>query len=125
MPERRLFQNRADRLIGWARVIVAAGSGAALCFDPPAARTTASALAGGYLAIAAAALPLARHLRYPAWYGKTLHTIDLAVFTALVYLTEGPGSPFFLLFNFSILAATLKWRWRGALWTSAAVLALF
>jgi signal transduction histidine kinase len=42
-----------------------------------------------------------------------------------MYLTEGRTSPFFVLFNFPVLAATLKWRWKGALWTSAAVFGLF
>jgi signal transduction histidine kinase len=40
--------------------------------------------------------------------------LDLAVFTALLYLTSGADSPFFSPFVFLILSATIQWGSRGA-----------
>ena len=39
--------------------------------------------------------------------------------------TEGSRSPFFVYFLFSILCATLRWQWRGTLWTAVGGLAAF
>jgi signal transduction histidine kinase len=128
MPRTRLFRGRADRVIGWARVILAAGSTAAVSLNPALSGRTAGltfGILGFYCALAAISLPVGRRLHHARWYGLALHGADLAVCTAVMSLTEGPTSPFFVLFNFPVLAAALKWRWKGALWTSAAVLALF
>ena len=35
------------------------------------------------------------------------------------YLTLGPSSPFFLLFQFSLFCAALRWGWEGTLYTAA------
>jgi signal transduction histidine kinase len=53
------------------------------------------------------------------------HAFDLAAFTVFIYLTEGPTSPFFVYFVFSILCAMLRWQWRGALLTAAIALTAF
>ena len=53
------------------------------------------------------------------------HMVDLGVFTFLMITTDGQNSPFFLLFTFSVVTATFRWQWKGALATSAAVLVLF
>jgi signal transduction histidine kinase len=128
MPRTRLFRARADRVIGWARLILAAASIAALSLDPGLSERrsyVASVIFGCYVALAAVSLPFGRWLAHPRWFGLTLHLADLAVFTAVLCLTDGPTSPYFVLFNFSVLAAALQWRWKGALWTSVGVLGLF
>jgi hypothetical protein len=51
--------------------------------------------------------------------------IDLAFFLFLIYLTEGSASPFFVYFVFSLVCATLRWRWHGTLWTAIAALTMF
>jgi hypothetical protein len=53
------------------------------------------------------------------------HVFDLAVFSVFIYLTEGPTSPFFLYFVFSILCGALRWQLRGTLWTAVFALAAF
>ena len=128
MPRTLLFRGRADRVIGWARIILAASSIAAVSLDPllsGSRSTLTTGIVGTYFLFAVIALPLGGWLRHPGWYGLGCHTLDLAVITAVVYLTEVPASPFFVLFNFPVLAAALRWRWKGALWTSVAVLGLF
>src|SRR3989475_12607244 len=46
-------------------------------------------------------------------------------FCAFVYLTEGPASLVFSFFIFSVVGATLRWQWRGAVWTAAVALLAF
>ena len=59
--------------------------------------------------------------KLPRWWPLATHLFDLAVFSVLMSLTEAPDSPFFAYFTFSLVAATLRWQWRGTLWTSVAV----
>jgi signal transduction histidine kinase len=120
---------RAERLIATSRVVLAAFSLLAVWLDPykPATHEqTTYVLLLGYVVFAllvalvvwAAHVPLVR-------LGFATHVLDLTLFSLLTYLTEGPTSPFFIYFLFSIVAATLRWQWRGALWTAAAALITF
>jgi len=58
-------------------------------------------------------------------FGLPTHALDLALFSLFVYLTEGPASPFFTYFIFAMVAATLRWQTRGALWTAAIAVVAF
>ena len=42
-----------------------------------------------------------------------------------MYLAAEPTGPFFMLFVFSVAAATLRWGWPGTLWTGSAAVLLF
>ena len=119
---------RAERLIATGRVVLAAFSLLAVWIAPPtpAGHTNATTL------LLAAYLGYALVLALVAWFayarvlrfGLLTHALDLALFSLFVYLTEGPASPFFTYFVFALVAATLRWQSRGALWTAAmAVLA--
>ncbi len=48
------------------------------------------------------------------------HIIDLLFIAIIMYASDGPTNPFTRLLPFAILAGTLHWRWKGALWTSLA-----
>ncbi len=122
-------QNRAERLIAAARVALAGSSLVAVCLDPtePAkyARTIYGLLAvyfvyASLLAVLAwrSPVPLRR-------LGLATHASDLWIFLIFMYFTEGPTSPFFAYFVFSLLCATLRWQWRGTLWTGLMALALY
>ncbi|HEU5260053.1 MAG TPA: sensor histidine kinase [Gemmatimonadales bacterium] len=117
---------RAERLIATGRVVLAALSLLAVWLDPstPAkhAPTTHILLIGyvAYALIVAMVVWLAPVP--PVRLGLVTHVLDLLLFCLLTYLTEGPTSPFFTFFMFSIVGATLRWQWRGALWTAAAAL---
>ena len=117
---------RAERLIASGRVVLAAFSLLAVWLDPstPAqhAQTTYFLLLGyvGYALLVALVVWLSQ---VPlVQLGFVTHVLDLLLFSVLTYLTEGPTSPFFTYFMFSIVSATLRWQWRGALWTAAAAL---
>lgn len=53
------------------------------------------------------------------------HATDLACCAFLIFCTDGPSSPFNSLFVFALLAATLRWRARGTLWTAGIALIAF
>src|SRR5216110_845113 len=119
---------RAERLIATGRVVLAAFSLLAVWIAPPtpAGHTNATTL------LLAAYLGYALMLALVAWFayarvlrfGLLTHALDLALFSLFVYLAEGPASPFCTYFVCALVAATLRWQSRGALWTAAmAVLA--
>ena len=80
----------------------------------------------GYLVLAAAIAAatwndwwLDAHLSGPA------HAIDIALFTSVVYLTEGDKSPFFTFFVFVLLAAAIRWGWRATALTAILLTLLY
>jgi len=120
-------QARTERLIAVGRSILAAGSLLALWLDPvePIKQAqTAYALLAAYLgySLAVCAVTLAWGAGSRAWRLGS-HAFDLAFFTLFVYFTLGPSSPFFAFFVFSLVCASSRWQWRGALWTAGVALA--
>lgn len=124
-PPRR----RAERLIAGGRVVIAASSLLALWRDPsePAKYAAiAYGLLAAYLAYSSLlALYTWRAPRTSRWGALTEHVFDLLFFSTFTYFTSGPASPFIAYFVFSLVCATLRWRWRGTLWTAVASLAAF
>ncbi|MBX3561052.1 MAG: hypothetical protein KF780_04480 [Sphingomonas sp.] len=51
--------------------------------------------------------------------------VDLALFTALAFLTQGYANPYFPFFAFIILSAALRWGWRETAATAAVLITLF
>jgi signal transduction histidine kinase len=52
------------------------------------------------------------------------HIADMAVFTAVVFSTNGYTSPFFLFFMLPLLSAALRWGWRETTLTATALILL-
>jgi len=46
------------------------------------------------------------------------HVIDLVIFAAMYFSEQHVASGFFVFFVFSLLSATLRWQWRGTLFTA-------
>lgn len=122
------LEARTDRLIAAGRVVIAAFALGGIWIDRAqtvSATDLVYVILVAYLAFAGALLVASQRERVrSAEIALGSHLVDLAVFATLTFLTEGPSSPFFLLFTFSMLSATLRWRWKGALWTALAVLFL-
>ncbi|HSA82247.1 MAG TPA: histidine kinase [Geminicoccaceae bacterium] len=129
MDPLRARQTRSERLVAVGRLVLAASSLVAIWLDPaePAKYAHATyALLAGYLVYA---------LLLTAWAALSesfnqyvcliTHLVDLAIFGLLLYLTEGSASPLFVYFVFALLAAALRWGWRGVLWTALAALAIY
>ncbi|MFL6851628.1 MAG: sensor histidine kinase [Sphingomicrobium sp.] len=53
------------------------------------------------------------------------HAVDIVLFTALVLLTEGYTSPFFIFFIFLLLASAIRWGWRVTSLTAVLVILLY
>ena len=120
---------RAERLIATSRVVLAAFSLLAVWLDPytPTAHgQTLYLLLLGYVGFSLAVAAVVWLAHGPLGrLGLGSHVLDVSLFCVLTYLTEGPTSPFFTYFMFSIVGATLRWHLRGALWTAAVALIAF
>jgi signal transduction histidine kinase len=120
---------RAERLIATGRFVLALSSLTAVYLEPstPAQYQRATyALLVVYTVYAALAAAVAWRSAVPsASWRRMSHVLDLLLFTVFVYLTEGPASPFFLYFVFSLFCATLRFSWRGILATGFAAMAIY
>lgn len=122
-------QSRSERLIAAGRAVLASSCLLAVWLDPsqPArSLTVVHAALGGYFAYSLLVAAV-------AWLSPVIPTelplftqaIDMVAFPVLMYFTEGPGSPFYLYFLFALLCATLRWEWRGTLWSAGVLLATY
>ena len=121
---------RVERLIATGRVVLATCSLLAVWLDssttPAQYRVATNVLLAAYVAYAVGLAMVAWLGRAPSVrLGLVTHVVDLALFSLFVYLTERPTSPFYTYFIFAMVGATLRWQWRGALWTAVAALAAF
>lgn len=88
----------------------------AICIDPSqpsAAPAQIYALLAVYIAVAAALAAVAAS----SWWwdhrlARPAHALDLLVFAAVVFATEGYTSPFFTFSLFIILSASIRWGGR-------------
>jgi signal transduction histidine kinase len=121
--------SQVERLIAAGRVALAAFSLLAWRLDPsdPARHSRiAFGLLSAYVAYAVILFALLWVLRrLPNWWKLTMQILDLVACLVFMYFTEGPGSPFFMYFTFSLASATLRWQWRGTLWTAVAAIPAF
>lgn len=120
---------RAERLIAAGRFVLAFSSLIAVYLEPstPARfqRATYSLLLI-YTIYALVTAVIAWRSPVPSSRWRLLsHALDLVLFSVFVYLTEGPASPFFLYFVFSLFCATLRFSWRGILATGIAAMAIY
>ena len=53
------------------------------------------------------------------------HVVDLGMYALFVFLFEGGGNPFSFYFAFALVAAAIRWEWKGTLWTAAVALSVF
>jgi len=122
-------RSRVEQQIAIGRVLLASFALVAVWLDP-AERSHYPAAAYGVLAayVVYAVLVVLLVPRLLLRGGRLqilTHAIDIAVFSALIYLTEGPTSLFFVLFVFTLITAAMRWQWRGAVWTTVVTLFAF
>ena len=129
MLKQSLVQNRSERVIGVARVVLAVPALVAALISPPQPVENIVYLLpmlAGYAALAVLfSLWMWRRPLTAPPLGYGIHATDLLVIAALVYLSDGSTSPFFPLYLFATLSATLRWNWRGALASSLIIVLLF
>lgn len=122
-------QSRAERLIAAGRVVLAVFSLFAVWLDPaePAKYAdVAYALLAAYVAYSAAIALLVWRSDAPSHrLALVTHAFDLIFFSLFIFFTWGSASPFTAYFVFALVCATLRWQWRGTLWTAVGSLAMF
>ena len=113
-----------EQLIGHGRLLLAVTALAALSLNhsqPGQSQATARIVLVAYVLFAVAVLFVSFRTLVPSVAQVAIHLIDLATISMLLLTTRGPTSPFFVFFSFALLAATLRWEWRGAVWTGSFV----
>jgi signal transduction histidine kinase len=122
-------QSLAERLIASGRIVLAASSLFAVWLDPSEPAKYASIAYGllvAYLAYSILVALVTWRLGPPREHRRLFsHAFDLLFFSAFIYFTSGPSSPFVAFFVFSLACATLRWQWRGTLWTALAALGAY
>ncbi|WP_104665995.1 sensor histidine kinase [Ensifer adhaerens] len=121
------FRARSDKVIAVGRILLAAGSVWIVWLDSvhvPLPPEPIYFLLTVYLFYAVAAAFLVWRTDISRVRGTLVrHVIDVAALTTFMSMTDGPASPFFMFMPFTLLSATLHWRWRGALYTGLVCLA--
>lgn len=122
-------QSRGERLIAVGRVFLAAVSIFAVWLDPtePAKYfEIAYVLLTAYLVYTILVALIVLRSGFAGGRQRLLsQAFDLAFFSLFIYFTAGTSSPFIAYFVFALICGTLRWGWKGALWTGVASLAAF
>ena len=122
-------RNRAERVISAGRLFLAVLISIAVLLDSPQALIHPSlllVLTIGYLAYSAGLtiLTWTRQVTTRAVPIVT-HVIDLLLFGVLLFLANGPYSPYFPYLVFATICGAIRWHGRGALLTGAASLVIY
>jgi hypothetical protein len=125
MPPRAPSQVRVETLIARGRLVLAVFLLLALRVATPRGSESAFGVALAFLGYAGA-LGLLVRTRFgdgPKWPGAT-HAIDLSVYAICLFLLGGLAPSMLAWFLFLLVAATLRWGWRGTLTTGSVAVAL-
>jgi signal transduction histidine kinase len=128
MPYRSTVDRRAELTIVWARIALAGSTLFALWLD----RTEPAQFTRLTYVLHMLYVLYAVGLAGVVWYGfarrtfpLATHIIDIVVYSTFHVLTQGPSSPFYAFFLFSMFCGTLRWGRKGTVTTAAAVLTIF
>jgi len=121
------FDLQLERLIALLRVALAAFSVVIFYLDPLPGNQNTSAIVAVLIAYTAfglivALIPIIGRVR-TGWQ-LPVHLVDIGLISLLSYLLEAVSRQFFLLYTFVLLGATVRWNWRGAVWTTVLLLGL-
>jgi signal transduction histidine kinase len=116
------LDHATERTIAISRLVLAAGGSLAAYMDPdqPSQGEIGYVFLGLY---ALFSLGMLATLSNPLEGVRCVaaHVVEIGLICIVIAYTEGPTSPFFIYFTFALLTATLRWQWRGALVTGAAL----
>ncbi|HET7708299.1 MAG TPA: histidine kinase [Sphingomicrobium sp.] len=119
----------SGRIIALGRLMLAVFYAIAVGIDvtqPARAPVFAYSLLASYLVFAAAVVGVTwRNWWLDAKLTGPSHGIDIVVFTALVFVTAGYTSPFFIFFVFLLLSAAIRWGWRETALTALLLVLLY
>ncbi len=122
------FRARSDKVIAVGRIMLAIGSLCIAWLDsmhPLGSPKLIFALLIAYLSYAVIAAIGVWRTEISRVRGTLIrHVVDVVALVVFMFLTDGASSPFFMFMPFTLLAATLHWRWQGALWTGLVCVAV-
>lgn len=129
MPVGKGLQHSSGRIIALGRLMLAILYLLAAWIDmTPTARAPEAvySIMAVYIIFAAAMVVLT----WANWWRDArlagpAHAVDIVMFTALVLLTEGYTSPYFIFFMFVLLAAAFRWNWRATALTAMLLTLLY
>jgi signal transduction histidine kinase len=116
----KIFDLPVEVVTSWARLLLACVALLSVVPNSLGAgnQSGLTLLLLGYIAFAIV-IVLARASRSLSRQGAYgVHAVDVAVSSALMVLSSGVASPFFVFYQFALIAATLRWDWMGALVTA-------
>ena len=120
--ERPPSNDSSERIIAVARLTFAALALATISLGMDG-RGASSSLVVGYIVAALILLPMPWVLRAQPllWVGTI---VDLTAVAAMLWTSDGLDGLFFITLTYALLAATLRWNWRGTA-AAAGVLVIF
>jgi signal transduction histidine kinase len=122
-----MFKYQSGRVIAFGRLMLSGLFLFSIWLDQsqPAPAHTYALLLFYVLFASALAILTWRNWWLDARLAAPAHAIDMAVFTAIVFSTNGYTSPFFLFFILPLLSAAIRWGWRETLLTALALVLLY
>ena len=125
---RGLFKYQSGRVIALGRVMLAILFLLAVWLDRSEPQRAVTGTYGLLFLYAAGAIAIAavtwRNWWLDARLAITMHAVDMAVFTAIVFSTNGSTSPFFLFFVLPLLSAAIRWGWKETALTATSLVIL-
>jgi signal transduction histidine kinase len=124
-----VFRYQSGRVIAFGRVILAALFLVSIWLDhtqPAKAPVQTYGVLLVYLVFSlATAAATWRNWWLDARLAAPTHFVDMAVFTVIVFSTNGYTSPFFLFFVLPLLSAAIRWGWRETMLTATVLIILY
>jgi signal transduction histidine kinase len=121
-PAEHLTPFHSGQVIAYSRFLFAGFALIAIYIDPtqPARHTNVAYIVlAAYVAYAGIVAILSNFAAARTRRAILEHALDVVVLSILLYLTEGPTSPFFVFFTFAIVSGALRWGSTGAGVTAA------
>ncbi len=118
----------ARRLVAVSRLVLAIFALLAIYIDPtqPARNSEiAYFILAAYVIYSGALVVMMERFVVSRPAAHLVHGIDILTFGVVLHLTDGPTSPFFVLLTFALFAATIRWGWRGAAFTTLATVSIY
>ena len=124
-----MFKYQSGRVIALGRIMLSALFLLSIWLDQSqpaqAPEQTYGLLLFYVLSSVAVALLCWRNWWLDARLAAPAHFVDMAVFTGIIFSTNGYTSPFFLFFILPLLSAAIRWGWRETMLTATALVLLY
>jgi len=124
-----MFKYQSGRVIALGRVMLSSLFLVSIWLDqsqPAQAPTQTYALLVFYVCFAIGLAGLTwRNWWLDARLAAPAHFVDMAIFTGIVFSTNGYTSPFFLFFILPLLSAAIRWGWRETMLTATGLVLLY